>query len=33
MAVEMAAHKLVNLGLAGGMEILKFMHSLEFDDV
>jgi hypothetical protein len=33
MAVEMAAHELVNLGLTGGMEILELMHSLEFDDI
>ena len=33
MTVEMASDKLVNLALAGRMEILELVHGLELDDV
>ena len=33
MTVEMTTDKLVNFGLACGMEILELMHSLEFDNI
>lgn len=33
VAIEMTTDKLVDLGLGGGMKVLKFMHGLKFDDV
>jgi hypothetical protein len=33
MAIKMASNELVDLCLGGGMEVLKFVHRLELDDV
>jgi len=33
MAVEIASDKLVNLALAGGMQIMELVHGLELDDI
>jgi hypothetical protein len=33
MSIEVPTDKFVDLGLCGSVEILEFMHRLEFDDV
>ena len=33
MSVEMSADEFVDLRLCSGVEVLEFMHRLEFDDV
>jgi hypothetical protein len=33
VTVEVVPDKLINLALAGGVEVLKLVHCLKFDDI
>ena len=33
MSIEVSTDKFIDLRLGGGVEVLEFMHRLEFDDV
>ena len=33
MTIEVATHEFVNFGLTSSMQVLEFMHGLEFDNI
>ena len=33
MSIEMSTDEFIDLCLCGGVEVLEFMHGLEFDDI